>query len=250
MSKNVAFKILEHPDKDEIISKLLAGVSVADIHEGLAAKYVNVGENKFILSEKVISSFQKDYLDVYAAIQEDLSKTKMQKLTPEEELKLEVQGNPTYRKTLEKYLESELDIKVMVKRVLATIETRIEQMYDLIQEDPRNIKIDRTLIEWFNTLISLLEKYDQIQNGNLENINIQNNINIQVLDEHINVVYKVIKEILSRLDYDTSLAFIDMFNEEMQKIKPEAEKAVLPVESRLAEAHIVSQTISAKLNGD
>jgi hypothetical protein len=248
MSKNIATKILEHPDKDEIISKLIAGISTADIHEGLAAKYVNVGENKFILSEKVLSSFQKDYLDFYTAIKEDLEKTKIQRLTPEEELKLEVQGNPTYRKTLEKYLESELDIKVMVKRVLATIETRIEQMYDLIQEDPRNIKIDRTLIEWFNTLISLLEKYDQIQNGNLEQVNIQNNINIQILDDRINLIYKLIRDVLAKLDYDTSLAFIDMFNEEMQKIQLEGDKEVLPLETRMTEAQLLSQKISAKLD--
>jgi len=250
MSKSVALKILEHPDKDEIISKLVSRVSISDIHEWLESKYINVGEEKFVLSTKVLTSFQKDYLDVYNLIREDLTKTKIQRLSPEEELKLDVQGNPQYRKSLEKYLDNELDIKIMTKRALAAMESRIEQMFDMIQDDPANIKIDRTLIEWFNTLISLLEKYDTIQNGNLEQINIQNNINIQILDEHINVVYKVIKDILSRLDYDTSLAFIDMFNEEMQKIKPMLEKEVLPVEVRLTEASLMSQTISAKLEKD
>jgi hypothetical protein len=242
---NIALKILEHIDRDEIIAKLLSGAPIADIHEWLASKYVNEGEDKFVLSQKVISTFQKDYLDIYSIIRDDLTKTKTNQLSPEAELNLEVQGNLTYRKTLEKYLDSELDIKVMIKRVLATIETRIEQMFDLIQEDPRNIKIDRTLIEWFNTLISLMEKYDAIQNGSLENVNIQNNINIQVLDDHINVVYKIIKDILSKLDYDTSLVFIDMFNEEMQKIKPN-EKEILPLDARLAEVRIMNETVSSK----
>ena len=245
MSKNIALKILYHPDKAEILNKLLAGTSISDIHEWLKAKYTNEGEDKFVLNEKTISSFNKDYLDIYSLIKDDLTKVKGQ--SPEDELTLAVQNNPTYRKTLERYVESELDIKTMVQRVLATIETRIEQMYDLIQEDPRNIKIDRTLIEWFNTLISLLEKYDTIKNGNLEQVNIQNNINIQVLDDHINVIYNLIKSILTRLDYDTSLVFVDMFNEEMQKIKP-SNKEIAPVEARLAEAQVISQTVSAKLD--
>ena len=42
MSKNIALKILEHPDKDEIITKLLSSVPVADIHEWLVAKGVSV----------------------------------------------------------------------------------------------------------------------------------------------------------------------------------------------------------------
>ena len=243
---NIAIKILEHPDKDEIISKLLSGTPVADIHEWLTSKYINEGEDKFVLSQKVISTFKKDYLDMYNAIRDDLTKTKTSQLSPETQLGLEVQGSPTYRKTLEKYLDSELDIKILAKRSLAAMESRIEQIFDLIQEDPRNIKIDRTLIEWFNTFNALMEKYDTIQNGSLENINIQNNINIQVLDEHINVVYKIIKDILSKLDYDTSLVFIDMFNEEMQKIKPQ-EKESLPLDVRLTEVKLMNETVLDKL---
>lgn len=245
---NVAIKILEHPDKDEIISKLVSNIPIADIHEWLEAKYSGVGEQKFVLSDKVISAFQKDYLDIYNIIRDDLAKTKTPALTPEEQLVLEVQGNPAYNKALNRYINNEVDIKIMIKRVVAAIETRAEQIFDLIQEDPRNIKMDRTLIEWFNTLSTLMEKYDMIQTGPVDQINIQNNINIQVVDEHINVIYNIIKEVLSKLDYDTSLLFIDMFNEEMKKLKAKAEEVQIPVETRLADAKVLSETISAKLD--
>lgn len=242
---NLATKILEHPDKDLIISRMVSGIPVAEIREYLEATYTNPGEEKFVLSEKVLTTFQKDYLDFYTTIRDDLTKTKESKLSPEETLSMEIQGSTTYKKNLEKYLDSEIDIKLMVKGVLKTIESRIEQMYDLIQEDPRNIKIDRTLIEWFNTLIALLEKFDAIQNGNIEQVNIQNNINVQVLDDHMGVIFNVIKDILAKLDYDTSLVFIDMFNEEMQKIKPQ-EKIVLPLETRMAEVKLLNETVSSK----
>lgn len=249
MSKNIALKILEHPDKDEIITKLLSSVPIGDIHEWLEAKYIDVGEKKFVLSDKIISTFQKEYLDIYSIIKDDVAKTKT-KMSAEEELKLEIQGSPQYHRALEQYANNEVDIKVTVKKMVATIETRAAQVFDQIQEDPRNIKMDRTLIEWFNTLIALLEKYDTILNGNPDQINIQNNINIQVVDDHINVVYNVIKEILSKLDYDTSLLFIEMFNDEMKKLKGIQDTKISSVaesEFRLAETKALNQVLDSKL---
>lgn len=246
MSKNIALKIIEHPDKEEIITKLLSGAPAPDIHEWLEAKYVSVGEKKFVLSDKIISTFQKDYLDIYSIIKEDVAKTKT-KLSAEDELKLEIQGSPQYHKALEQYANNEVDIKITIKKLVATIETRAAQVFDQIQEDPRNIKMDRTLIEWFNTLIVVLEKYDTILNGNPDQINIQNNINIQVVDKHINFVYNMITEILTKLDYDTSILFIEMFNEGMQKFKAEEEKLIAPQETRFAEAKVLNEVIVAKL---
>jgi hypothetical protein len=245
MSKKIAETIIQHPDKDELIAKLLANVPPSEITEWLAAKYTLDGEKKFIISTKSIITFKKDYLDFYNIVREDIVKTKSN-LTAEQELQMEIQGSPKYHRVLEKYINNELDIKLVVKRCVAAVELRVEQMYDLVQEDPRNIKMDRTLKEWFDTMITLLEKYDNILNGSPDQINIQNNINIQVVDQHINVVYNVIKEILSRLDYDTSLLFIDLFNEEMKKLKP-SEDTILPQDKRLSEAKILSETVSTKL---
>jgi hypothetical protein len=240
---NLATKILQHPDKEEILSKLLMGFSACDIAEWLSAKYAEDTEKDFVLSEKTISTFQKDYLDIYSAIKEDLEKTHSNKLAPQDELKLEIQGSSSYHKALEKYIDSEVDIKTTVRKLVANAELRVSQMFDIIQEDPRNFKADRTLLEWFSTLANILEKYDNILNGSPDQINIQNNINIQVVDEHINVVYNVIREILSKLDYDTSLLFIELFNEEMKKIKSPKDTAILPVDVRLAEA----KSLEAKL---
>ena len=64
-------KIIDHPDKDEIISKLVIGISPKDVHDWLEAKYTNVSETKFVIAEKSIKSFQENYLDIYNLIQEE-----------------------------------------------------------------------------------------------------------------------------------------------------------------------------------
>ena len=239
MSKGIVSKILEHPDKDEILSKLLSDVPITDIYEFLKARYIGPDEQKFIISEKSLSTFKKEYLDIYQIMRDDIAKTKSNMTTSQEQLEFEIQGSPAYHKALEKYINSEVDIKTIIKKLVVNAETRIAEIYDIIREDPRNIKIDRTLIEWFNTLAGILEKYDTILNGNPEQINIQNNINIQVLDKHINVVYDIIREILAKLDYEVSLQFVDMFNEAMAKLKNE-QISNLSIETRLAEANKLS----------
>jgi hypothetical protein len=244
--ENIAKRILNHCDKDEIISKLLANIPPSEIAESLAARYNPETEKQFILSENYIKKFQSEYLDIYTVIKDDLYKTKQNQIVPSEALQQEIQGAPAYHKALEKYANDEVDIKSMVKKMVVNVETRVSQMYDIIQSDPENFKNERVLIEYFNTLASILEKYDTMLNGSPDQINIQNNINIQVVDDHINVVFNIIKEILSKLDYDTSLLFIEMFNSEMSKLKS-TNQPILPAGERLAELKVLEETVGKKV---
>ncbi len=244
---DIAKKIVEHPDKPEILSKLLSGISPADIHEGLAARYTATTEKKFVLSTKAIAAFQRDYLDLYSIMQDDIAKTSSN-ITASQELKQDIQGSIQYHKALERYVDNEIDIKTTVKKMVSNIELRAAQVFDDIQNDTQNTRNDRILIEWFNSLITVLEKYDAILNPvNPEKVNIQNNINIQVLDSHINLVYTVVRDILARLDYDTSILFIDMFNEEMKKLKGSEVQPILPQEKRIEEAKVLSETITNRM---
>ncbi len=243
--QNISKIILDHPDREEIISKLLMNISCNDIAEWLSAKYSDVNEQKFILSEKTLSKFQDEYLDIYTQIKDDLEKTK----SPDIQLRDEIVGTTAYHKALEKYIDDEIDIRSIVRKMVINAQERIAQMYDIVQEDPRNFKVDRTLLEWFSTLADILSKYDTILNPpnlNQDQVNIQNNINIQVLDSHMNIIYEIIRDILTKLDYDTSLIFIDMFNLRMQELKS-TEQQILPIENRLEIAQKLEETVEKKL---
>jgi hypothetical protein len=242
---NIAKLILDHTDKEEIISKLLMDISCSDINEWLSAKFDPISEKHLIISEKNLSIFKDEYLDLYTTIREDLLKTRSN-LTVEDQVKMEVHGNRSYHKALEKYIDQEVDIKTMVKKMVSNVEERISQIYDEIQQDTRNFRDDRILVEYFNTLLSILEKYDNIINGSPDQINIQNNINIQILDEHIGVIYNIIREILAGLDYDTSLQFVERFQSEMQKLKGNT-KDIIPFSERLSEVENLQKDINSKL---
>lgn len=248
MNKNALSKILDHIDKEEIISKLIIGISSKEIHQWLKAKYKNPAEGKFVLSESSIKSFQDNYLDLYTHIKEDILKTKQNIiLSPEEQIELSVKNNKTYKEKMLELAGKEVDIKTMITNMIIAIETRAAQVFDTIQEDPRNMRSDRVLIEWFDVLGSTLEKYHKLINNAPDQI-VQHNVTVQMVDQHISVFYDVIKEVLAQMDVETSLYFMEVFNEKMSKLKAKADKNNLNTELRLTEAKILSETINTKLN--
>jgi len=250
MNKNALKKILEHPDKDEIISKLVIGISSKDIHDWLKYKYTNVSEAKFVIAEKSIKSFQSNYLDIYNMINEDLAKSKSALVSStEEQLALSVQNNPTYKSKMLELAGKELDIRQIVTNLCIAIESRLAQVFDEIQEDPRNIntRVDRLLIDYAEVLGNILEKYYKFTEVPV-NQAIEHKVTLQVVDQHISVFHDVIRKVLSQMDLESSLYFMEVFNEEFSKLKLPSEKDGPNTEVRLAEAKLLSETINKKIN--
>jgi hypothetical protein len=250
MNKTALKKILEHPDKDEIISKLIIGISSKDIHEWLKAKYTNVSESKFVIAEKSIKSFQDSYLDIYNLIQEDIAKSKQAtNSNTEEQLMLSVQNNATYKNKMLELADKEIDVRKIISNLCIAIETRLAQVFDEIQEDPRNIntRVDRLLIEYADSLGNILEKYYKFTEAPANQI-VQHNVTLQVVDQHISVFHDVIKEVLSQMDLETSLYFMEVFNQKMAKLKAPDKESVLNTDMKLAEAKLLNETINKRIN--
>lgn len=250
MNKTALKKILDHPDKDEIISKLVIGQPIKDVHDWLASKYTNVSEMKFVVAEKSLKSFQENYLDIYTLIQDDLIKTKSAIATgTEQQLELAVKNNTAYKAIMIETAGKQLDVRATVAQLCTAIETRLSQVFDEIQEDPRNIntKVDRLLIDYTEVLGNILEKYYKFTEAPGDQI-IQHNVTLQVVDQHITVFHDVIKRVLAQVDLETSMYFMEEFNKEMSKLKAPEKDAPPNIDMQLAEAKVLSETINKKLN--
>ncbi len=252
MNKTSIKKILEHPDKDEVISKLIIGISPKDIHDWLKAKYTNVSETKFVLSEKLVKSFQENYLDIYTMLKEDIAKTKMAVSNhTEENLELAVKDNSAYRSAMLQMANNEVDAKRMITNLCLAIETRISQVFDSIQQDPNNIntRVDRLMIEYADSLGGILEKYYKFVEHAPDQV-IQHNITLQAVDQHISVFHDVIREVLSQMDLESAMYFMEVFNEKMSKLRPASEVPLLTPEAKLAEVKVLNEEINKKINSD
>lgn len=243
MKDNVLKKILQHPEKDDVIAKLSIDMSPKDINQYLREKYGHI-DKSLVLSIKQLSEFKNEYLDLYTQIRQDAMELKMDSLQNNNvELTEIVQNNSMYRQKLAEYLDKEIDLKEMVKNLIVAAEARIEQIYNIVQENPKNMKPDYVMLGWVQTITTLLEKQNAIVNGSTDKIVQQNTINIQILDQHIGVFHKVIREVISRLDDETSLVFIDILNEELRKLKAPTVSDMPSVDVRLTEARRLEESL-------
>lgn len=251
MNKTALEKILQHPDKDEIISKLVIGITPKDIHEWLGMKYANVSEAKFVIAEKSVKSFKDNYLDVYNTIKEDFLKAKnaLATGTADEQLILSVSENTDYKSLVFQTVGKELNLKDTINGLIKVVETRLAQIHDSIQENPRDVnsRVDRVFIEYVDKLGALLEKAYKITLGGPDQV-IQHNITVQHIDQHTSIFYEAIKRVLSKMDLESSMYFMEIFNEEMSKLKDPNNRQIQPVEERLAEVKVLNETINQKVN--
>lgn len=250
MNKNALKKILDHPDKDEIIAKLILDIPAKDIHDWLASKYTSVSEAKFVIAEKSVKTFKDNYLDVYNMIQEDIQKTKQAvSSNTVDDLELSVRSNPTYRSRMLELAGKEIDVRQMVARLCVAIEMRVGQVFDEIQENPRDIntRIDRMLKEYGELLGTLLEKYYKFTESPAD-LTVQHNVTLQVVDQHISVFHDAIREVLSEMDLESSMLFMERFQDKMAKLKPMTPESIPNTDIRLAEAKLLNETINKKLN--
>lgn len=245
-------RILDHPDKDEIISKLIIDVPEYDIYSWLKAKYDGHDYvKKFTIPESTLKEFKLNYLDIYSKIKDDI--TKVRNYSAGEKLDLALQNNTAYKNKILKTADIKLDLEEKVQRLIVAIEDRAAEVFDMMQGRDIDFKKDEVLIKYLDLLGDTLEKYysmkerEDAKKIQAESV-INNNTNITIImDQQINNFYQVFKEILETLDFETSMKCIEMFNDRMSKLKQLNTKE-FTLGQQVAEVEKLNNTIQKRLN--
>ena len=80
------------------------------------------------------------YLDIYNMIQEDIIKTKdAVSSSTQDQLELSVKNNSAYKDAMIKLANNEIDIDMLMGRLILNMETRLSQIFDQMQENPSSI---------------------------------------------------------------------------------------------------------------
>jgi hypothetical protein len=236
--------IVEHPDSQEIIDKLLSGTSPRDISRWLKLKYTKKNQSHLRLTIKLLKAFsESDYTDCYAQFKKDLAVVKNpdQQLTTKQ-VKNSLLNNKTYKERLEGIAEQELDIKKMLQSLIVTCHDRAEQVFDSIQQNPHKFHGDNYLLRYLNELFNAAEKYEKIINNAPDQV-IQHNITLQAVQTNVDAILEAIRKTLAKLDTETSLLFMELFHNELKNLEdPVGEE--MSQEERLKEAKLLEHKIS------
>lgn len=232
-------QILNHPEKDKIIGKLVSGETPKQVSEYLKIKFNLKDEAHLRVARTTLTEFVDKYMNQYQALTQLLEDEREGKVN--KKIAASLLETKAWRERVLQETEEEINLKRKILDFLHKMEVRAEQIFDRIQEDPRIVKHDYVMIKYFENLISAIEKADKLINERPDQL-IQHNVTIQMVEQHSVAFQEAIRDLLKELDPETSARFMELMIEKMHSMElPEELKPPKPktMEKRLAEASTV-----------
>jgi len=212
--------IKDHPDSKEILSKLLSGSSPKDVGQWLKIKYPNRNQSHLRLSQKLLKEFNdSQYTSYYDQFKEDLSALSNPNKKDDKELSFALTNIKPYRIRMEELADKELNTLVTVEKNMGIVLTRIEQMYDLIQNNPTDFKLDHTFIKYQALLNSGLETIERMKISSVDSLT-DHNFTVQAMQENVMVMQDAIRETMAEVDPELSSIFMDKLYNKLNELEP------------------------------
>lgn len=224
-------QILDHPLKEEILSKLVSGVSPKEINEWLRLKFSEKEQKHLIIAVKVLKEFaESEYKNYYTYLSKEIDKVQ----NPEDIKKIptSLSKNKSFQERILQLVNDKIDINKRYLEIDLMCRDRIEQIFDVIQEDPSKIdgRKEYVLIKWIEQLQNCLDRYNKNVNQAPDQI-IQHNYTIQYVDQQMAAVQAGLKEAMSKLDPEVSFLVMDCIAKHLSALKPDSVPAAVPVPS-------------------
>jgi hypothetical protein len=222
-------KLLTHPEKSEIVSRLINGESPKDIATYLKLKYNGLDQKHLQLNQHMLKEFKDSKINLYEAIEKDVKDHKVGKFK-NKEISESLINNKTYRERIAELADEKIDVEKSLERCVIMVEQRVEQIFDKTQMNPLSTKNDHILIKLQETLMRGLDTYDKIKNNRPDQV-IQHNFTVQMLDQHVGMFQEAVREILMEMNPEDASRFIEKLSAKMEKIKApmaEAPRSIRP----------------------
>lgn len=222
-------QILDHPLKEEIISKIISGVSPRQINEWLKLKYPEKEQKHLIISMKLLHDFSmSEYRNYYNHLITSVDNIK----SPEDIQKLpsSLIKNKTLQDRLINYVDDKIDINKEYMKLHVMIEARLEQIFDRIQQDPAAVdgRKEYVFVKYLEQAQNLIANYNKNVNQAPDQI-IQHNYTVQYVDQQASIIQETVKEILEEVDPELGFKFLDRLQEKMGKLGAfEPKKSIIP----------------------
>jgi hypothetical protein len=240
-------KILSHPEKDEIISKLMTGIRSKDVADWLRLKYPNKDQGHLRLGGALLKEFADSNLDLYTQIQQDVSGIKNGQPI-NKEIAASLRNNKTYRERLNELADKEIDLKKTLRNAVFLMEARMEQYFDKMQENPGALKADYGLIKWFEVLINAVEKANKVINE-APDVVVQHNVNVQTANQYTIILQDAIRETCAEVDPQMAFLFMEKMNEKLPMLE-EPKPQVMSLENKINEVQVLNTKVNALLENE
>lgn len=194
-------KIIAHPDKQEIIDRLLAGESVKAVADWLRIKYVN-NRNRWV-SYLTLQRYRQEHLNLKGEVLQEIKQTANQ-LTAErvrDQRSTAIRAMPEYEAAKTQIAKEILDHGSLILDIHDKIWDRLNRMENL----ETNYKNDAVIVEYIGQLRQLAADYhktkmdiQKFQSKNDTTTNVQ--VVVQQAQDQVNTLKKIVIETLQEMD--------------------------------------------------
>jgi len=220
-------KILDHPDKDEIIKWILDGISVRDIALRLRERYPKKSQAHLRVSASTVQNFKSDFLNLKGEIlglaKEELESRKEhvrleQAKERHELIQDEVRKTTPYQEKISEMVDMQLNVQGELIKLYKLIDFRMEYFFNKLQEHEfPNVKEERVFQNYIDQFMKLLEHYKRFVEG--YNDKVEHNININVMNDQMTELREAVREVLSETSPELSVIFMQKLNLKMKNLE-------------------------------
>ena len=240
-------KILNHPDREEIIQKLVSGISPNKVNDWLNEKYSKEEDKHLRITVKAISDFRTRYLNLTRDAVRLLKKERQKKELglphnanagsflertgeTEEEHELRVKEtllqSPTYREKLKNITEAALDGPRLIKELVSLIQARLEVYFNAVASGTTvgdTLKADKQFAEYVSLMKDLVKDAKKIEDDYTAQPE-SGQVQLNVVHEQVGLIRDTVKDLLNEFDPTLALEFMDRLNRRMATLKYEPPK--------------------------
>ena len=203
-------KVLNHPDKEDIIKKLLEGDSVKSVDSWIKEKYPR--KKRLHISYMTLQKFRTNHLNLRGEVLDDIKnrRSEVTSAEAEAEAKMIVKNSSAYMQKIDEIASTELDVAKRLLEMDALVNSRIEFYFNVLQNGG-SIREDKVFIDYINTMKSLMQDWKKYIEGFADQ-KIEHNININVINEQARILRESVMQTLYEINPDLIPIFINNLN--------------------------------------
>lgn len=209
-------KVSKHPDKEEIIKKLLNGDSVKQVESWIKGKYPK--NKRYHISYMSLQNFRTNHLNIKGDLLEDIKNRRKQNQEEldNQETKLILSSSSEYQKKLDEIVSTEIDVNRKLLEMEKLISSRLEYYFNIIMAGG-STKHDKVFLEYLNAMRAIMQDWKKYVEG-VADKKIEHNISVQIVDAQVKIMKEAMYDVLREMDPELILIFMEKLNKRMQQL--------------------------------
>jgi len=219
-------KIVDHPEKKTIITKLVSGESPSTVSRYLKDKYSKPDEDHLRIPATVLKEFLEGYADHHGYVKKIVQRQADSKM--EKQIADSLLDTRAWKDRLADVADKEINYLEKLDNVLTILETRAEQLFDMMQSDPEDTrKVDYVFTKYMELLMMAIEKGDKIRNDRPD-VRVEHTYTVQMVEQQTVAFQEAIRETLEQMGPEHTSLFMDILGQKMAKMKPQIDAPPTP----------------------